>query len=304
MSLSKRRVKSKNEIRHQNTNKAMREASKRKMLEALAKLELEFASFSNWLAESGLARAYFNELLNELLEERKVGKVIFVGSHPRYHLIETPNWVSLEYLSSSYLYMLLEKIRTSTDREQATNNFNRYLGSLIAYLLKTHDANHSQEILRVILTQIQSYLNYPEPKTLMGQPLTKKEPNVESDEWVLWRDIDSREYITTVKVPKSLEVIESEECSNEKAKNQLPCSGRCRTCKIFSNGCWNRLAEARKKIEKEKAKNISAIQVGAIQAMEDLSSKKNQKIDAVIEIEAIDRAKFNKKWLNSEKTVT
>jgi hypothetical protein len=69
-------------------------------------------------------------------------------------------------------------------KKGAINEFNRYLGSFITYTLKHYEANQAMSIISSVLKEVQQYL--------------KSESKVESAEWELWRDLNSREFVIQV----------------------------------------------------------------------------------------------------------
>lgn len=279
MKVQRRTKKQQRDEERDRKNTALREASKGKMIDAL--VGVEPAPFSLWLTASRFkSRSYFVELVKELIEERRVANVNSIEKHPSYVVLRLSERMVLQHLSCSFLYVMLERIEVAKDGEKAITDFNKHLGSLTLYVLKHYDSIHAEEILRAILNQLWAYLNYPET---VGGVISKKEPNIETKEWKLWRDIGSREYVTTALVPRNTSVMEGEKQGSER-QNRLPCSGNC-WCDKATEGCMTRLILA-------KAKNVSAVD-----AISRLDNKKKRDRDALVEIEAIDWSKFSEKWL-------
>ena len=175
----------------------------------------------------------------------------------------------------------MEKVNASDDRAKSISEFNSYLGSLVTYVLKTTHWNQAAEILNSVLPMIGNYINLSNlhlPKELSDNP--KQEPNVESSDWNLWRKLDSREYVTLIPMQKGT----NRESKKKREKEQLeglPCNGNC-LCENASDGCMNRLAEAKRKARK------------AIDVTMQLNKKKIAKQKNIIETEAIDYSKFEK----------
>lgn len=174
-------------------------ASKNKIIDALIELQVP-SSFTVLKTKSGLAKSYFNKLLTELLDEEKVVEISVEGKHSSYTVSKIVNSQVLKVLSCSFLHDELEKINASTDRAKSISEFNRCLGSLVAYVLKSYDWSEASEILNTVLPMIGNYINLSNlrlPKELSDNP--KQEPNVESSDWNLWRKLDSREYVVSTR---------------------------------------------------------------------------------------------------------
>jgi hypothetical protein len=268
-------------------NKLLRTASKNKMIDALVELQ-NLASYNDWLTKSGLARSYFNELFKELLDEEKVIAIGEDGKHSEYTVPKIFNSHVLKILSCSFLHNKLDKINASEDREKSISEFNRYLGSLVTYVLKNYDWSQASDIFNDVLPMIGNYINLNNlrlPTELLGEN-RKQEPNVESLDWDLWRKLDSREFVTTVQLPKEIVLPRKIPKKNQNQSDfPLPCSGNC-LCENASDGCMNRLAEAKLKGRK------------ASEVVDQLNKRKNESKNQIIEKEAIDLPKFEK-WLSA-----
>lgn len=154
-------------------------------------------SYNRLQEKSELSRNAFNNSLHRLLRMRKVCKT---GSKKRdaYALTGIPNDISLELLSTSFLHHSLEN--------SSISQFNQYLGSLITYVLRHYQRSKAMLILSHIISQIEAYVNLP--VTFMEEPLSVSKPNVESAKWELWKDIDSKNYVTGTKIDKNGVIIE------------------------------------------------------------------------------------------------
>lgn len=190
---------SKKQIKRKEENKSKREASKNKIIRVL--IEEGSASNSTLEQKSGFGHNYTNELLKKLKEEETVVNINPEGKHPLYATTKLSESLVLQFLSTKFLHHLLEKINDSKDKDKSIAEFTRYFGSLITYIFKHYNLSQSQEILSPILLQIEAYLNYP--KTWDGAtPVLKQEPAVETVEWQLWREFDSRDFIKVVPFEK------------------------------------------------------------------------------------------------------
>jgi hypothetical protein len=187
-----------------------------------------------------------------------------------YMLTKIRNYESLEFFAIRVLHQFL--------KNGLINEFNQHLGSLITYTLRNYELAQATQIITTILSEVERYIKPTLLETdqrllLCGTPaITLK---AESPEWALWKAIDSREYITTQKVPKCFSIIESKKSKLETNQIELPCSGRC-VCDKVSDGCMNRLLEARLR-DKTATKNVIW---------------KTQ----VIEREGFDYPKFEREW--------
>lgn len=203
----KNREKTVKQKRNEERNKARKEETKRKIVCTMLKSETGKSSFDWLFRETGAkSRSYLNELLKQLIDDGAIVKISPDGEHPFYVVIKIPKSTILAELSCSFLFEMLEKINVSKDREKSVSEFNRYLGSLIAYVLKKYYFTDAEKILNSILPTVGSYLTYfPESFDRSSQCLVQKqEPNVESAEWNLWQDLDSGKYVTVLSIPQGV----------------------------------------------------------------------------------------------------
>ncbi len=112
--------------------------------------------------------------LKRMLERQEIAKGN--GKRGRYFPPKIADYEPLEYLGLSVLHQSLKK--------GAINEFNQYLGSFVTYTLKHYEVNQAMSIISTMLREVEQYL--------------KSESKVESAEWELWRDLDSREFIIKI----------------------------------------------------------------------------------------------------------
>jgi hypothetical protein len=286
------RKRTKGQLKIDKRNKDAREASKQKIIDAMLQSEPEEASFGFLVKVTHLNRGYLNELLRELAQDEQVIRIKLDGKHPVYVTKKVSNASALEYLSCMFLHEKLKKVNSAADREKAVDEINKWVGSLVTYILTNYYFTNAKKILDAILPMIGSYLSfYPKtiesPPMFLGEPLSKKEPNVNCAEWVLWKTIDSQKYVTSVEMPKIKLTSQQPLSASELAK--LPCSGKC-LCDKASNGCMNRLLEAKRQIAH--GRNT------AVNAADKYSQEKDKEefVEFVLR-PAIDYSSFKKDWL-------
>lgn len=139
-------------------------------------LSLNQASYTELLKGSGCSSRAFRRNLNRLVENGEIAKQD--GKRGKYFLPQgsIADHEPLEYLG---LHILHESLKNG-----AINEFNHYLGSLITYTFKHYEVNQAMSIISTVLREVQQYL--------------KSESKVESAEWALWRDLNSREFVIQV----------------------------------------------------------------------------------------------------------
>lgn len=184
----------------QSMKKVAEQKARKIQNQILATLKDRTKTFTELLNETNLARGTLSRHLKKLQERGQVFKMLDQNGSIVYSLIEYPQWVVFQDLAISYLHHSL--------RNEPIEVFNQKLGSLITYTLKQYKEPSSIEILTPIISQISAYINLP--KTFMGEPLKVSEPKVESKEWEVWRDIDSRNYITKVEILEKGFVVKKE----------------------------------------------------------------------------------------------
>jgi predicted transcriptional regulator len=173
-------------------------------------LKMKPLTFSQLIKETKLSRGTINKYLRKLLQKGEIFKILDEKGNIVYSLIEYPQWLVFQDLAISYLHHNL--------RNEPIEVFNQKLGSLITYTLKQYQEPLSIEILTPIISQISAYINLP--KTFMGEPLKISEPKVESKEWQVWRDIDSRNYVTKVEILEKGFIIRKEAVDYAKFKEK------------------------------------------------------------------------------------
>lgn len=169
---------------------AKNRAIKGKMRIALGK---GFLTYTEFLKASGLVPKTFKKYRKEMLDDNEIIKVTEKGKKG-YSLATIRSHQSLEILATSVLHQSLTDIQ----------RFNQLMGSLVAYTLKNYEIEQAMNILRTVLYEVEGYIKQPAPEQdhhllIFGTPTTTTK-NAESPEWKLWKDIDSRKYITTVTV--------------------------------------------------------------------------------------------------------
>jgi hypothetical protein len=129
--------------------------------------------------------------LKKLKNRESITKVAVEGKKRElYALTKVSCEQAFKFLAISFLVQSLTN--------DPINEFNQHLGSLITYTLKQYKMPQAMSILIPIIVEIEDCINLP--KTIYGWEVLKKEPNVESNEWELWRDIDSRNYVQLTEV--------------------------------------------------------------------------------------------------------
>lgn len=129
--------------------------------------------------------------LKSLQEKEEISKTIVGdGKRPKYVSTKILPYEPLKFLGISFLHQSLNK--------DSINMFNQHLGSFITYTLKHFEPSQAMRIISTVLSQIEQYINLPKANFL-GTPLAQ--PNVESKEWTLWDDLNSRNYVTTLSKP-------------------------------------------------------------------------------------------------------
>lgn len=166
------------------------EEAERKILEAV---KTEPLTFSQLLEKTRLSRGTLNKYLKRLQEKGQTFKILNEKGDIVYSLAEYPSWLVLQDLAITYLHHSL--------RCEPIDVFNRKLGSLITYILANYKHPYSIKLLTPIMAQIEAYLT---PSTICkGTELEThyEPPKTESKEWELWKDIDSRNYVTKIDMP-------------------------------------------------------------------------------------------------------
>jgi hypothetical protein len=157
-------------------------AHENKILSALIERPL---SYTEILHKTRFEPKPLRGYLKKLIKREAIIKVPVEGKKRElYALTKVTCEQSLKYFAISFLVQSLTN--------DSINEFNQHLGSLIAYTLKQYKMPQALSILTPIIVEIEDCINLP--KTIYGEPLSVKEPNVESNEWELWKDIDSKNY--------------------------------------------------------------------------------------------------------------
>ncbi|MEM3665190.1 MAG: winged helix-turn-helix domain-containing protein [Candidatus Jordarchaeales archaeon] len=168
------------------------EETERKILEAIKTQE---QTFSQLLEKTKLSRGTLNKYLKRLQEKGKTFKLLNEKGEIVYSLTEYPSWMVFQYLATIYLHHSL--------RSEPIEVFNEKLGSLITYILSNYKYPHSLKLLTPILEQVEIYLT---PTHFKGTEyeIHHEPPKIESKEWELWKDIDSRNYVIKIDMPYGL----------------------------------------------------------------------------------------------------
>jgi len=166
------------------------EETERKILEAIKTQEL---TFSQLLEKTRLSRGTLNKYLKRLQQKGKTFKLLNEKGEIVYSLAEYPSWMVFQHLATTYLHHSL--------MSESIEVFNEKLGSLITYVLSNYKYPHSLKLLTPILEQIEAYLTPTEHFKGTEYEIRYEPPKVESKEWELWRDIDSRNYIIKIDMP-------------------------------------------------------------------------------------------------------
>ncbi len=167
---------------------------KRRVIKGKIRIALgsSFLTYTDLLKASGVSPKIFKKYRKEMVDSNEIAQVI-VNGKKGYCLSGIRNYESLEVFAVSVLHQRLTDI----------DEFNRLLGSLVAYTLRNYEIGQALSILRTVFYEVESYIKPPLPAhdqhlLLFGTPAVTQ--NAESKEWELWRDIDSRKYVTTVTV--------------------------------------------------------------------------------------------------------
>lgn len=270
------KVRKKNEKIKQKASKrglAQSRESQDKIKKALGNEVMTFTELKNATMKEGLGDKAFKDNL-EVLVAREEFKKLQIGKKQRFLYLKN-NIKAYESLEFFAIEALGRALRETGD---STAEFNQHLGSFITYVLTHYSGYEAHHVLKTVLTEVQEQITKPAPendqrKLLRGIPAVTY--SVESPQWAVWKAIDSTNYITHQTITKNISIKEKKK-KNQKETYQLPCSGRC-ICDKASDGCMNRLLEA--KLKSKKPCNQS-------------------ETEQVIEQEVFNTQKFEKEWLS------